>query len=174
MPHWPPKIDGYGCVLLVTSILSCFLFYFNSLITPFFLSASPVLPLSFSLPLSAAASGPSPVPLFRISFQKAYLKLPDTALWGSKKNARRAACYLCGSFSIWQAACSSWRAGLDCGVSWGSRETSWRGTEKWRESWADGGRHPTPGTLHSWHEGAERQPWRTERCRWVNCLGLSC
>lgn len=66
-------------------------------------------------PPAAAAPGPSLVPLFRISFQKASLMLTERegALWGSKK-AKRADRYLYRSFSCLQAA---WRAReLDCSV----------------------------------------------------------
>ena len=84
---------------------------------------SPALPLSRSLSLPpslhpflppAAAPGPLPVPLFRISFQKASLMLPESALWGSKK-ARQTDCYLCDSFSAWRAVCEpgNW-TGLWC------------------------------------------------------------
>lgn len=73
-----------------------------------------------------------------------------------------------GLLSLWQlfflVGCVwSQRTGLDCGVSW----------RRWREergtSRTDGGRHSATGTLHGWHKGAERQPWRTDRCRWADC-----
>lgn len=65
---------------------------------------SSALPLSLPLSLPVvSAPGPSLVPPIHISFQKASLMLPESALWGSRK-ARRADCNLCDSFSAWQAA----------------------------------------------------------------------
>lgn len=139
---------------------------------------SPALPLSLPLSLpTVTASGPSLVPPFHISFYKASLMLPESALWGSKK-ARWADCYPCDSFSAWQAAHKpgNW-TGLCCFVEEVGEEVEkqeeelrgkldrWRtAPNTWDTAWL---------TWRSWAPTLKEWPLPVSWLQYVVCLSVS-